>query len=430
MLSRDFLRKNFASLPHLLRGRAYDEGALERWGALDAERRRLLTGVEAKKAERNRLSAEVGRKKKAGEDAAAEQERSRALGEEIARADERVREIEASFDAIELRLPNIPDESVPDGEDERSNAVVKTWGTPPAFGFVPKPHWELGPELGILDFERAAKITGSRFTVLKGAASLLNRALIQFMLDLHTREHGYTELLPPFIVNAASLAGTGQLPKFEEDLFRLEGTDWYLAPTAEVPVTNFHRDEILAAASLPLSYCAYTPCFRAEAGAAGKDTRGMIRQHQFDKVELVKFTLAERSDGEHETLTRDAEAVLERLGLPYRRVLLCRGDLGFASRKTYDLEVWLAGQGLYREISSCSNFGDFQARRAAIRTKVERDGKARNELVHTLNGSGLAVGRTLIALLENYQRADGAVTVPPALVPYCGGLTEIRKENP
>jgi len=426
MLSRDFLRKNFADLPRLLRGRTYDTGALESWGQLDAERRRLLTDVEAKKAERNRLSAEVGKKKKAGEDAAGEQARSKSLGEEIARADERLREIEALFDALELRLPNVPDGSVPEGDGEAGNVVVKSWGTPPAFGFAPKAHWDLGPELGILDFERAAKITGARFTVLKGAASLLNRALIQLMLDLHTREHGYTEVLPPFIVNAASLHGTGQLPKFEEDLFRLQGTDWYLAPTAEVPVTNLHRDEILPAAALPLSYCAYTPCFRAEAGSAGKDTRGMIRQHQFDKVELVKFTLPEQSDEAHEKLTRDAEAVLERLELPYRRVLLCRGDMGFASRKTYDLEVWLPGQGLYREISSCSNFGDFQARRAAIRTKVERDGKARNELVHTLNGSGLAVGRTLIAVLENYQRADGTVGVPEALRSYCGGLEEIR----
>jgi seryl-tRNA synthetase len=426
MLSRDFLRKNFADMPRLLRGRTYDAGALDAWGRLDAERRRLLTDVEAKKAERNRLSAEVGKKKKAGEDAAAEQARSKSLGEEITAADERLREIDGAFDALELRLPNVPDESVPEGADESANAVVKSWGAPPALDFPPKAHWDLGPALGILDFERAAKVTGARFTVLKGAASLLNRALIQLMLDLHTREHGYTEVLPPFIVNAASLKGTGQLPKFEEDLFRLQGTDWYLAPTAEVPVTNLHRDEILPAASLPLSYCAYTPCFRAEAGSAGKDTRGMIRQHQFDKVELVKFTLAEQSDEAHERLTRDAEAVLERLELPYRRVLLCRGDMGFASRKTYDLEVWLPGQGLYREISSCSNFGDFQARRAAIRTKVERDGKARNELVHTLNGSGLAVGRTLIAVLENYQRADGTVAVPKALRPYCGGLEEIR----
>ncbi len=425
MLSREFLRKSFADMPRLLRGRGYDAGALAAWGELDAERRTRLTALEKARAEKNRISQEVSRKKKAGEDAAAEVLRSKELNAEIAAFEERLKSIDAEFLPLEMRLPNVPDESVPEGEDEKGNVVAKSWGTPPALDFEAKPHWDLGPALGLLDFERAAKITGSRFTVLRGAASLLNRALIQFMLDLHTREHGYTEVLPPFIVNSASLTGTGQLPKFEEDLFRLKGTDWFLAPTAEVPVTNLHRDEILPASSLPLSYCAYTPCFRAEAGAAGKDTRGMIRQHQFDKVELVKFTLPEQSEEAHERLTRDAEAVLERLGLPYRRVLLCRGDLGFASRKTYDLEVWLAGQGLYREISSCSNFGDFQARRAAIRAKVEREGKARNELVHTLNGSGLAVGRTLIAVLENYQRADGSVAVPEVLRPYCGGLSEI-----
>jgi seryl-tRNA synthetase len=299
---------------------------------------------------------------------------------------------------------------------------------PGAFSFTPKPHWEIGPDLGILDFERAAKVTGARFTVLSGEASLLSRALIAFMLDLHTREHGYREVLPPFIVNAASLFGTGQLPKFEADLFRLQGTDWYLAPTAEVPVTNLHRDEVLRDEQLPISYCAYTPCFRAEAGAAGKDTRGLIRQHQFDKVELVKFTRAEDSAGAHEKLTRDAETVLERLELPYRRVVLCRGDMGFASAKTYDLEVWLPGQNAYREISSCSNFEAFQARRAAIRVKrAGADGKTRNEYVHTLNGSGLAVGRTLVAILENFQREDGTVGVPAALRPYCGGLSEIRR---
>jgi seryl-tRNA synthetase len=427
MLSRDFLRKNFADLPRLLRGRAYDTGALEAWGELDAERRLRITQLEKARAEKNRISAEVSKKKRAGEDAAADVRLSKSLNQQIVELEGRLKAIDAGFLSLELRLPNVPDESVPDGADETGNAVMKSWGTPPAFDFEAKPHWDLGPALGILDFERAAKITGARFTVLKGAASLLNRALIQFMLDLHTREHGYTEVLPPFIVNSASLTGTGQLPKFEEDLFRLQGTDWFLAPTAEVPVTNLHRDEILPAASLPLSYCAYTPCFRAEAGAAGKDTRGMIRQHQFDKVELVKFTLPEQSEEAHEKLTRDAEAVLETLELPYRRILLCRGDLGFASKKTYDLEVWLAGQGLYREISSCSNFGDFQARRAAIRVKVERDGKSRNELVHTLNGSGLAVGRTLIAVLEDYQQPDGSVTVPKALRPYCGGLAEIRK---
>jgi len=426
MLSRDVLRKSFAEMPRLLRGRAYDAGALEAWGTLDAERRLRLTELEGLRAEKNRISEQVSRKKKAREDAAADVQLSKDLNQQIVGLEGRLKTIEAEFLPLEMRLPNVPDESVPEGEDEKGNVVTKTWGTPTVPDFPTKAHWDLGPALGILDFERAAKITGSRFTVLKGAASLLNRALIQFMLDLHTREHGYTEILPPFVVNTASLTGTGQLPKFEEDLFRLQGTDWFLAPTAEVPVTNLHRDEILPAASLPLSYCAYTPCFRAEAGAAGKDTRGMIRQHQFDKVELVKFTLPEQSEEAHERLTRDAEAVLERLDLPYRRVLLCRGDMGFASRKTYDLEVWLAGQGLYREISSCSNFGDFQARRASIRAKVERDGKPRNELVHTLNGSGLAVGRTLIAVLENYQRADGSVAVPEALRPYCGGLAEIR----
>jgi seryl-tRNA synthetase len=426
MLSRDVLRSRFAEMPQLLRSRGYDAGALSAWGELDAERRTRLTLLERARAEKNRVSGEVSRKKRAGEDASSDMELSKELGRQIAGLEERLKEIEDAFLPLELRLPNIPDESVPDGEDETGNVVVKTTGSPSVFDFAPKPHWDLGPELGILDFARAAKIAGSRFTVLRGAASLLSRALIQFMLDLQTRERGYTEVLPPFIVNTASLTGTGQLPKFEADLFRIEGTDWFLAPTAEVPVTNLHRGEILPASSLPLSYCAYTPCFRAEAGAAGKDTRGMIRQHQFDKVELVKFTLAEQSDEALERLTGDAEAVLERLGLPYRRVLLCRGDLGFASRKTYDLEVWMAGQGRYREISSCSNFGDFQARRAAIRTKVERNGRSRNELVHTLNGSALAVGRTLIAILEDYQRGDGSVGIPEALRPYCGGLAEIR----
>ncbi len=427
MLARDFLRARFADLPHLLRNRTYDAGALARWGELDAERRRLLTAVEAKKAERNTLSAEVGRKKKAKEDATAEMERAKALGAEVAAGEKRLEEIEGEFFAIEQALPNVPYESVPDGEDAGANVVLKTWGEPTKLGFEPKAHWDLGPALGILDFERAAKVTGARFTVLSGEASLLSRALINFMLDLHTRENGYREVLPPFIVNAASLFGTGQLPKFEADLFRLRDTDWYLTPTAEVPVTNLHRDEVLREEQLPISYCAYTPCFRAEAGSAGKDTRGLIRQHQFDKVELVKFTLAEESEAAHEKLTRDAETVLERLGLPYRRVVLCRGDMGFSSAKTYDLEVWLPGQNAYREISSCSNFDAFQARRAAIRVKRTVEGKSRNEYVHTLNGSGLAVGRTLVAILENYQREDGSVTVPEALRPYCGGLSEIRR---
>ena len=427
MLARDFLRARFADLPHLLRNRTYDAGALARWGELDAERRRLLTAVEAMKAERNTLSAEVGRKKRAKEDATAEMERAKEIGGAVAAQEKRVEEIEGEFFAIEQALPNVPYESVPDGEDSEANVVLKTWGEPTRFDFEAKNHWDLGPALGLLDFERAAKVTGARFTVHSGEASLLSRALINFMLDLHTRENGYREVLPPFIVNAASLFGTGQLPKFEADLFRLRDTDWYLTPTAEVPVTNLHRDEVLREEQLPISYCAYTPCFRAEAGSAGKDTRGLIRQHQFDKVELVKFTLAEESEAAHEKLTRDAETVLERLGLPYRRVVLCRGDMGFSSAKTYDLEVWLPGQDAYREISSCSNFDAFQARRAAIRVKRTVDGKSRNEYVHTLNGSGLAVGRTLVAILENYQRADGSVAIPAALRPYCGGLAEIRR---
>src|SRR5512140_871963 len=427
MLAREFLRTHFADMPHLLRNRTYDAASLARWGELDAERRRLLTAVEATKAERNTLSAEVGRKKKAKEDATPEMERAKERGTGSSAQEKRVEEIEGEFFAIEQALPNVPHASVPDGADSESNVVLRTWGEPTRFDFAPKPHWDLGPALGILDFERAAKVTGARFTVLSGEASLLSRALIAFMLDLHTREHGYREVLPPFIINAASLFGTGQLPKFEADLFRLQGTDWYLAPTAEVPVTNLHRDEVLKDEQLPISYCAYTPCFRAEAGAAGKDTRGMIRQHQFDKVELVKFAKAEGSYAALETLTRDAESILEKLELPYRRIALCRGDLGFAAAKTFDLEVWLPGQDAYKEISSCSNFEDFQARRAAIRVKVESGGKSRNELVHTLNGSGLAVGRTLVAILENFQRKDGSGAIPKALQPYCGGKTEITR---
>ena len=428
MLSRDFLRKEFERLPHLFRQRNLPPGALESWRAIDEERRTQITLMETARAERNSLSQKIGAKRKAAEDSVAEEQRSRTIAAQISSFEERIRDLDARFGPIEETLPNIPQEDVPDGADETQNVVLKTWGEPTRFDFPPLAHWDLGPALGILDFERAAKITGSRFTVLKGAASLLSRALIQFCLDVHTREHGYTEVLPPFLVNSASLFGTGQLPKFEEDLFRLQGTDWYLTPTAEVPVTNLHRDEVLSQKELPISYCAYTPCFRAEAGAAGKDTRGMIRQHQFDKVELVKFTSSQASREEHERLTRDAEDLLERLELPYRRIALCRGDLGFASAKTYDLEVFLPGQNGYKEISSCSNFSDFQARRAAIRVKVEvPGGKSRNELVHTLNGSGLPVGRTLVAILENFQRKDGSVAIPKVLQPYCGGLAEIRR---
>ena len=425
MISRDLLRKEFDRLPELYRGRNLPPGALEAWRAIDVERREVITKMEAARAEKNAVSEKVGALRRAKQDATELQERSKELAAAILTFEESLKALDARFALIEETLPNVPNASVPEGADETANVVVKTWGEPTKFDFAPLAHWDLGPALGILDFERAAKITGSRFTVLKGGGALLSRALIQFFLDVHTREHGYSELLPPFIVNAASLFGTGQLPKFEEDLFRLQGTDWYLTPTAEVPVTNMHRDEILPESALPISYCAYTPCFRAEAGAAGKDTRGMIRQHQFDKVELVKFAKADASYEALEKLTRDAESILERLELPYRRLALCRGDLGFASAKTYDLEVWLPGQDAYKEISSCSNFGDFQARRAAIRVRVESGGKPRNEFVHTLNGSGLAVGRTLVAILENGQRGDGSVAIPKALQPYCGGKTEI-----
>ena len=428
MISRDFLRKEYERLPHLLRQRNVPAGALEEWRDIDAVRRTRLAQVEAARAARNSLSQKIGAKRKAGEDSAGDEQLSKEIATQILSLEAELKALDERLVPIEETLPNIPEDDVPDGADETANVVLKTWREPTRFDFTPRAHWDLGPALGILDFERAAKVTGSRFTVLKGPASLLSRALIQFCLDVHTREHGYTEVLPPFLVNSASLFGTGQLPKFAEDLFRLEGTDWYLTPTAEVPVTNLHRDEVLSWKELPISYCAYTPCFRAEAGAAGKDTRGMIRQHQFDKIELVKFTSSQASREEHERLTRDAEDLLERLELPYRRIALCRGDLGFASAKTYDLEVFLPGQNGYKEISSCSNFSDFQARRAAIRVKVEgQGGKTRNELIHTLNGSALPVGRTLVAILENFQRVDGSVAIPKVLRPYCGGLAEIRR---
>jgi seryl-tRNA synthetase len=427
MISRDFLRKEYERLPELYRGRNLPSGALEEWKAIDVERRDVITRLEAARAEKNGISEKVGALRRAKQDATELQERSKELAAAILTFEESLKALDARFAPVEETLPNIPHASVPEGADESANVVVKTWGEPTRFDFPPLAHWDLGPALGILDFERAAKITGSRFTVLKGGASLLNRALLQFMLDLHTREHGYTEIWPPAIVNAASLFGTGQLPKFEEDLFRIRESDWYLSSTSEVQLTNLHRDEILPESALPISYCAYSACFRAEAGAAGRDTRGMIRQHQFDKVELVKFVKPDASYEAHETLTRDAERVLEALELPYRRVLLCRGDLGFSAAKTFDLEVWLPGQDAYKEISSCSNFEDFQARRAAIRVRVESGGKPRNELVHTLNGSGLAIGRTLVAILENGQRKDGSVAIPKALQPYCGGRTEITK---
>jgi seryl-tRNA synthetase len=329
--------------------------------------------------------------------------------------DDHVNRLDLEFRDFLARVPNLPYQEVPAGKSERDNVEIKRWGAPREFGFPAKAHWDLGPELGILDMERAAKVTGARFAVYWGLGARLERALVNFMLDLHTREHGYQEVLPPFLINSASLYGTGQLPKFAEDLFRCEGHDLWLAPTAEVPVTNLFRDETLNADNLPISLCAYTPCFRSEAGSYGRDVRGIIRQHQFQKVEMVKFTRPEQSADEHEKLTRNAEAVLERLGLPYRTIVLCTGDMGFSSAKTYDIEVWLPGQNGFKEISSCSNFDAFQARRAQIRAK---SGKTKPEFVHTLNGSGLAVGRTWVAIIENYQQADGSILVPDALRPY------------
>ena len=378
--------------------------------------------IRAAQGAQNAESQEIGKLKKVGQDASERQEKVREIGDQIAELDRKAAKLDESVHTLLAGVPNVPHESVPVGKSAEDNLEVRRWGTPPKFDFTPKAHWDLGPELGILDFERAAKITGARFAVYWGLGAKLERALINFMLDVHTKEHGYKEVLPPFIVNSQSLYGTGQLPKFEADLFKLEGTDYYLVPTAEVPVTNLYRDETLEMDALPVSLCAYTPCFRSEAGSYGRDVRGIIRQHQFQKVELVKFARPESSYDELEKLTRDAEDILVRLGLPYRTVVLSTGDIGWSSAKTYDIEVWLPGQNGYKEISSCSNFEAFQARRASIRA---RSGK-KTEYVHTLNGSGLAVGRTWVAIVENYQQADGSVVVPEALRPYLG-VEVIRK---
>ncbi len=389
---------------------------VEAFRAADTRRRAAVTEIELLKARRNAESQVIGRQKKAGADTTELQAGVRAMGEQISLLDEQVKVIDDEFRLMLAGIPNLPHESVPVGLTEADNVEVSRWGAPPQFDFEPKAHWDLGPELQILDFERAAKITGARFAVYFGLGAKLERALINFMLDLHTQVHGYTEVLPPFMVNSASLFGTGQLPKFAEDLFKCEGFDLWLAPTAEVPVTNLFRDETLEGERLPIRLAAYTPCFRSEAGSHGRDVRGIIRQHQFQKVELVAFARPEESYAEHERLTRCAEEVLEKLGLPYRRMLLCTTDTGFASAKTYDHEVWLPGQNGYKEISSCSNFESFQARRAAIRFKTGK----KTEFVHTLNGSGLAVGRTWVAIVENYQQKDGSVVVPAALRPYLG----------
>jgi seryl-tRNA synthetase len=417
-----FFRANLDRIAARLATRGASSG-LDNFRELDQRRRTVITEAEELKARRNAESAEIAKLRKAGQDTTQRQQEVRALGERIAGLDEQTRTLDESFRELMAGIPNVPHESVPVGGSAEDNVEVRRWGTPAAFDFTPKAHWDLGPELGILDLERAAKITGARFAVYWDLGAKLERALINFMLDVHTREHGYTEVLPPFMINSASLFGTGQLPKFAADLFKCEGHDLWLAPTAEVPVTNLFRDETLDADRLPISLCAYTPCFRSEAGSYGRDVRGIIRQHQFQKVELVKFTRPEQSYEELEQLTGNAEDILRRLGLPFRTVALSTGDMGFSSAKTYDIEVWLPGQNGYKEISSCSNYEAFQARRAGIRAKAAK-GKA--DFVHTLNGSGLAVGRTWVAIVENFQQKDGSVLIPEPLRPYLN-LERIEK---
>jgi seryl-tRNA synthetase len=441
MLDLTFVRSNFDLVEAKLRSRGADpEALLGDFRQIDQARRAAITRSESIAADRNRLTAEIQAARKSGQDATATTEQVRSLKSEAESLEREAAEADERLRTLMQAVPNLPQDSVPEGKSEHDNVEVKTWGDKPHFPehAVPKPHWELGEALGILDFERAAKISGSRFTVHFGQGARLERALANFMLDLHIKQHGYTEVLPPQMVNSKSLFGTSQLPKFAEDLFHCDDkgafipgeyqdNDHWLIPTAEVSVTNIFRDEILDAEDLPISFCAYTSCFRSEAGSHGKDTRGLIRQHQFQKVELVKFCKPEDSEQEHEALTGHAEAVLEALGLPYRRMLLCTGDMGFGSAKTYDLEVWLPGQNLYREISSCSNFEAFQARRANI--KYRAPGQKKPEFLHTLNGSGLAVGRTYLAILENYQLPDGTVRIPPALVPYMDGESLITPQS-
>ena len=419
MLDLAFVRDHLELVEEKLTQRGMNAAEVLRdFREIDARRRQAITQMEKLKEQRNRASEEIAQLKRNKQDASVQIEQTKALRGEIDALEKLVQEHESAMRGVLNNIPNLPDDSVPIGRSEADNVEVRRWGQAPVFDFQPKSHWDLGESLGILDFERAGKITGARFAVYWDLGAKLERALANFMLDLHTREHGYTEVLPPFMVNPDSMYGTGQLPKFEQDLFKVPQGEknLYLIPTAEVPVTNLYRDEILEASKLPISLCAWTPCFRSEAGSYGKDVRGIIRQHQFQKVELVKFTRPEQSHEEHEKLTHDAEMVLQKLGLHYRVMALSTGDMGFSSAKTYDLEVWLPGQGLFREISSCSNFSDFQARRANIRFRPE--GKKGTELVHTLNGSGLAVGRTWVAIVENYQQADGSVRIPEALQPY------------
>lgn len=409
-----FFRNNLSSVEERLATRGHQLDVAS-FAELDSRRRQVLTESERLKADRNQATAEIGKLRKAGIDTAEQQAQVRGIGERIAELDGEGAKLDEGFRDFLARIPNLPQQDVPVGKNEQANIEVHRWGVPREFNFQPKAHWDIGPELGILDFERAAKISGARFAVYWNLGARLERALANFMLDLHTSEHGYQEVLPPVLVNPDSLYGTGQLPKFAQDLFRCAEQDLWLIPTAEVPVTNLFREETLHADILPISLCAYTSCFRSEAGSYGRDVRGIIRQHQFQKVELVKFARPEDSNAQHEKLTRDAQTVLEKLGLPYRTMILCTGDMGFAAAKTFDIEVWLPGQNAYKEISSCSNFESFQARRAQVRM---RSGKAKTEFVHTLNGSGLAVGRTWVAIVENYQQADGSVLVPAALQPY------------
>ena len=425
MLDLKYLRANFEEVKKRLECRGEDLLDLGKFEELDSRRRELIGKTEQLKSRRNEVSQQVAVMKREKKDADALIAEMREVGEEIKVLDDELRVVEETLDKLMLSIPNIPHESVPIGDSEDDNVVVRTWGNIKEYDFEPKPHWDLATDLNILDFERAAKVTGSRFVFYKGLGARLERALISFMLDLHVEEHGYTEVLPPYMVNRASMTGTGQLPKFEEDAFRIEAEDYFLIPTAEVPVTNMHREEILAAEELPIKYAAYSACFRSEAGSAGRDTRGLIRQHQFNKVELVKFVKPEDSYEELEKLTGNAERVLQLLELPYQVLSMCSADLGFTAAKKYDIEVWLPSYNTYREISSCSNFEDFQARRANIRFRREAKGKP--VFVHTLNGSGLAIGRTVAAILENYQREDGSIEIPKVLRPYMGGKEFITK---
>jgi seryl-tRNA synthetase len=425
MLDLSFVRDNLEFVKQKVSERGLGD-SLASFEAIDRERRKFLLEAEMRKARRNKVSEEIGALKMAKQDASVLIAEMKQVGAEIQQLDEKAKEYDEQLQELLRNIPNVPHASVPVGRGSEDNQEVRRWGQPRQFDFEPKAHWDLGPALGILDFERARKIAGARFAVYSGLGAKLERALANFMLDIHTREHGYTEILPPFVVNSASLFGTGQLPKFKEDLFKLEGTDYWLIPTAEVPVTNLYGGEVLEAEKLPVKHCAWTACFRSEAGSYGKDTRGIIRQHQFQKVELVKFALPESSYDELESLTHNAEVILQRLGLPYRVVALCTADLGFSSAKTYDLEVWLPAAREYKEISSCSNFEAFQARRANLRFRRGKGGKT--EFLHTLNGSGLAVGRTWVAIIENYQQADGSVLIPDALRPYLDGVEKISRQ--